>query len=338
MLLLRVCFRSTGSVFNPITANHCNKWLRVRIDRFLSAGKRFDYTSRNSKAKRSQREILNNQNKNDYDSSLTSAKQLAHPNEFVNSFNNFFRIFEYYVRPPERWISFFQRLPLWMILAWLVSSEETRPFKLIFIRGPSMLPTMAADGSEIWLCSNLIFWKNLGMDTSLRRGDLVGFSHPNHPDHISCKRIIGLSGESVKRYGQYVHLYAMQDPTGWGITFPDAADPEHDWVRADNGWDEKLISSKLISSNKSRDLKLSIAVPKDHVWIEADCPAFGIDSRHFGPIPIEWIRGKVMTRIWPLWQSKPIVNNFSEDKRPHPIPLDEETLLEYNVFLKKMPP
>jgi hypothetical protein len=67
------------------------------------------------------------------------------------------------------------------------------------------------------------------------------------------------------------------------------------------------------------------------VWIEADNPALGIDSRHFGPIPVEWLRGKLVARLWPLWRSSEVPSSRSWNIRPHPIPLDPETLSEYNV-------
>ena len=74
-----------------------------------------------------------------------------------------------------------------------------------------------------------------------------------------------------------------------------------------------------MKENKNNWQDETIIVPKNHVWLEGDNPLFSIDSRHIGPIPINWIRGKVITRIWPLqggeetegWKS-------NRDKRPIP--------------------
>jgi signal peptidase I len=208
-----------------------------------------------------------------------------------------------------------QRFPFFLLLVGLVMYDETAPFQFIRIQGPSMLPTMAADGSDIWF-SLRAFW----CAGNWRRGDIVGFSNPkDNPQRISCKRIIGLPGDRVPRYGQYVHLFTQQDPTHWGITpLPRHTPGAYDWVRDD--WDP-LEKEQQHQRNPNRQL----IVPGGHVWLEADCPGFGIDSRHFGPIPLDWIRGKVVARVWPLG---PLRHKI----RPHPIPLDRETLMEHNLF------
>jgi mitochondrial inner membrane protease subunit 1 len=224
---------------------------------------------------------------------------------------------------------FLQRLPIWMTMAVLFSWEETSPYSFITIHGPSMLPTMAADGSDVWLRSTWTWWRKIGFDPPYRLGDLVGFAHPDDPHHVSCKRIVGLPGDRVQRYGQYVHLYSEQDPDGWGIMWPDSNHPTYKWIDPTCPWDDKKLSND--DNSKSIEMKRTLLVPDGHVWVEADCPALGIDSRHFGPIPVAWLRGKIVAKVWPFWMSS-TTSSLSRDKRPHPIPLDNETLMEYNVF------
>jgi signal peptidase I len=192
-----------------------------------------------------------------------------------------------------------------------------------------MLPTMAADGSDVWLCSTYVWRKRFGFLPSYQRGDLVGFSHPHHPDVISCKRIVGVAGDRVQRYGQYVHLYTDQDPVNLGLTWP--TDAAHAWIDPNCPWDDTGKQLDLPNNiNKQLEAKRTIVVPDGHVWVEADCPALGIDSRQFGPIPVEWLQGKIVAQLWPFWRT---TNRASVwDKRPHPIPLDTETLMEHNVY------
>lgn len=210
-----------------------------------------------------------------------------------------------YFQKEHGWALFY-RLPLFFGLAILLSFDETRPFSFIQIRGPSMIPTMAPDGSQVWLSVPSLVW-------SPQKGDIVGFSHPNYPQFTSCKRVVGVAGDTVQRYGEYIDIYARHDPRYWGMSPVDPA--RYPWV----DW----------TIDRTDDPRATLVVPENHVWLEADCPGFGIDSRQLGPIPISWIRGLVVGRLWPLGGDR------SSRKRPHPIPLNQGTLEKYNVHSVK---
>lgn len=240
----------------------------------------------------------------------------------------------------EEGIALAQRIPLFIVLAALLSWDETSPYDLVRIKGPSMLPTMAPDGSDVWLRSTWTWWRKLGLQPPYQRGDIVGFNHPDHPEHISCKRIVGLPGDRVQRYGQYVHLFIEQDPENLGMMWPEQ-DEAHSWFDCNCEWDKDIRSSRVVADDRHQhqqqeEAKRTLVVPEGHVWLEADCPALGIDSRHYGPVPMDWLQGKIVAKLWPLWRN----NNSNttttglgnDDKRPHPIPLDKETLAQYNVY------
>jgi len=131
---------------------------------------------------------------------------------------------------------------------------------------------------------------------------------------------VGLPGDRVKRYGQYVHLYVPQDPVNFGLVYPEHYKQEYTWM--DKDWDKQTKNN----NNPLQESQRTITVPNDHVWLEADCPGLGLDSRQFGPIPVEWLRGYILGRVWPLW------SHPDHRQRPHPIPLDDESLKEHNVF------
>jgi signal peptidase I len=242
----------------------------------------------------------------------------------------------------EQGILIAKRLAMWTALVLLlVVGDETSPFELVGVRGPSMIPTMAADGSDLWLCRTYPSWLRQCYDSitnsfvlwcivpRLRHGTIVGFAHPDSPNSaVAMKRIVGLPGDRIQRYGQYVHLYTEQDPVGLGVTWPITSDPNHTWILSrGTAWDTEITKNP---SKTNDDMLRTIVVPDGHVWVEADCPALGLDSRQFGPIPISWIRTRVIAKMWPLQQMKPTQRKWSH--RPHPIPLDVETLMEYNVF------
>ena len=265
----------------------------------------------------------------------------------------------------EQILALVRRLPLWMagviVVAW------TSPVGAIRIHGPSMLPTMMADETDIWCIVKYHWyhWFHWSPPTP-RRGDLVGFGPPpaskttttttprwwwnnsnNSKHRISCKRVVGLPGDRVLRYGQYVHLYVAQDPIHRGVQWPEEEEGRRDNAWMNRNWDEKesLLSeppvpprqgtnsedSSLQQQQQSLDAesRRTIVVPEGHVWLEADCPGLGLDSRQFGPVPIAWLQGRILGRIWPLW-SRAGENN-KRRQRPHPIPLDDESLRRYNV-------
>jgi signal peptidase I len=211
-----------------------------------------------------------------------------------------------------------RRFPLWMGLSFFCLWDQTSPYSLLTIHGPSMIPTMAADGSEVWLVRTRAwqFWGSV-----CQNGDLVGFAPPSS-QHISCKRVVGVAGDRVPRYGTYVHLYLEQDPEHWGQRMPPEGDGIHDWIDRSFAWDPQDYCDR----DKGTESQRTLVVPPGHVWLESDCPALGIDSRQHGPIPETWIRGRVVRRVWPLLGK-------DHHQRPHPIPLDTESLRQHNVHI-----
>ncbi|TDZ59869.1 Mitochondrial inner membrane protease subunit 1 [Colletotrichum trifolii] len=53
---------------------------------------------------------------------------------------------------------------------------------------------------------------------------------------------------------------------------------------------------------------MMIQVPKGHCWIVGDNLEFSRDSRHFGPVPLGLIEGKVVAKPMP-WSSRQIFRN-----------------------------
>jgi signal peptidase I len=253
------------------------------------------------------------------------------------------------------------RLPLWMSAAYVaLLCDETSPLAVISVVGPSMVPTMAPDRTDAWLVIRYpTFWLSKPViRPRLAVGDLVGVQvpFPNTPPRrhgdgnqseersisdsvtvvVSCKRVVGVEGDVVKRYGQFVHLFVSQDPTGYAIVWPDQDDGDlnndhHRHLDPSCPWDD------ADRDQNPKDPHRTLVVPPGHVWVEGDCPGLAVDSRHYGPVPLEAVRGKVVARLWPL-QDRPEMNHRRYWCRPHPIPLDDDTLRQYNVHRLKAPP
>ncbi|MCJ1232378.1 hypothetical protein MMC14_000330 [Varicellaria rhodocarpa] len=55
---------------------------------------------------------------------------------------------------------------------------------------------------------------------------------------------------------------------------------------------------------------MMIQIPEGHCWVAGDNVPDSRDSRHYGPIPLALIKGKVLARVWPLSQCKWIENGL----------------------------
>lgn len=99
-----------------------------------------------------------------------------------------------------------------------------------------------------------------GKDVSV--GDLISYKHPVRQGVTGVKRVVGMPGDFVIR----------------------DTPPETFAVDMDE--------------NQKRQCMM-IQIPEGHCWIVGDNLDASRDSRHFGPLPLALIRGKVIARFWP---------------------------------------
>jgi len=180
------------------------------------------------------------------------------------------------------------------------------PFAIDIGDGQSMLPTMIP-GDIYWrdCFSNRFFWINWGHimqifsddrkstgPISLRRpwqrGDIVTIFNP-HSKTIICKRIIGLEGDKIQVYGEYAQAYFELNAVDNGVPYDDRY--LNPFCR------EEASKQKTQPTSVSQ---ITITVPPNHVWLEGDNPLCSSDSRHFGPLPLSTLRGRVVMRLWPI--------------------------------------
>jgi len=50
-------------------------------------------------------------------------------------------------------------------------------------------------------------------------------------------------------------------------------------------------------------------VPKGHVWLQGDNLGNSTDSRNYGPVPYNLLRGRVFFKVWPVSEAGPIQRN-----------------------------
>lgn len=203
------------------------------------------------------------------------------------------------------------RFSLALVLYFLIENEDVSPYNFDMYQGPSMLPTLPTLGG-VYVRETGAWSRLLGVPIKYRKNDVVVFR--DEDGRYAGKRIIGVEGDEVLRYGEFVHQYL--DRFDWGIAKS---------VRSPNTSFED--DCRLL-----RDHTRQITVPPGHIWVEGDFPPFSFDSRQYGPIPVDWIRGRVVGRIWP-WGGQRL-----SMVRPPPLSVAEALSGKYNLHVIRIRP
>jgi signal peptidase I len=134
-------------------------------------------------------------------------------------------------------------------------------FNFSVVRGSSMAPRIH-DGDRI-LIDHFSY-----LFAGVQRGDIVVLKYPLDPTVDYIKRVIGLPGDEV------------------------VLDQGRVWV---NG---ELIDEPYVDA-PDRMARLSTHVKPAHFFVLGDNRRRSCDSREFGLVPQDYVRGKVDLRIWP---------------------------------------
>ena len=135
-------------------------------------------------------------------------------------------------------------------------------FNFSIVRGSSMSPSIF-DGDRI-LIDHLSYLFN-----DVRRGDIVVLRYPLDPRLDYIKRVIGLPGDRIEiRSGRV-------------------------WVNGEELLEDYVDVPDLAS-------RVSTRVCEGSVFVLGDNRCHSSDSREFGQVPFENLRGKVDVRVWPL--------------------------------------
>jgi inner membrane protease subunit 1 len=102
----------------------------------------------------------------------------------------------------------------------------------------------------------------------IKVGDVITYTTPDNPKTMGCKRVIGMSGDFVS-----VVSVAREDED------LDKDNDEGDWAN---------VKEEVIR------------VPEGHCWLAGDNLEWSRDSRVFGPVPLNLVKGKVLAVLWPL--------------------------------------
>jgi signal peptidase I len=110
----------------------------------------------------------------------------------------------------------------------------------------------------------------------IRRGDIIVFKYPEDPERDFIKRVIGLPGETVELRNKKVHINGkpLDEPYVQYLFTPSDDEGPFDYdVRMTYG---------------------PVTVPADHYFMMGDNRDNSQDSRYWGFLPREYIKGKAL--------------------------------------------
>jgi len=145
--------------------------------------------------------------------------------------------------------------------------------------GPSMLPTISTSGD--WILLSRLHTKGRG----IAQGDMVSFLRPDKPDVLVVKRVVGLEGDFVLVEPRAPAI--LDELEEMGLIGEGGIGRGGRGTGTEYGVEEAKGRCEMVQ------------VPMGHCWVTGDNLDNSRDSRHYGPLPLGLVRGKVVARVWP---------------------------------------
>ena len=143
-------------------------------------------------------------------------------------------------------------------------------FEVTACVGPSMLPTFNRFG-DIVLVERRI---------DVGKGDVVVSRSPTNPKHMVCKRVVAVGGERVEKKASASDVSNHRQRR---------EDSEELFLDGE-GWSGYRKWDEI--NKKTKKNKEYVTVPDGHVWLQGDNEGNSTDSRDYGAVPMEMLRGR----------------------------------------------
>ncbi len=166
-----------------------------------------------------------------------------------------------------------------LVLALIIRTFVVQAFK---IPSGSMEPTLEIGdhilvnkfiyGTKIPFTSiNLLPWK------SPQRGDVIVFIYPLEPEKDFIKRVIGVEGDTVRIVNKKLYINGVEVPDPHAVYKEDTILP---------------------GDMQKRDNFGPVTVPKGNLFVLGDNRDRSLDSRFWGFVPLEDVRGNAFIIYW----------------------------------------
>lgn len=158
------------------------------------------------------------------------------------------------------------------------------PFRIFIaqpfiVNGASMDPTFATNQ---YLIVDQLTYKR----TAPHRGDVVIFRYPLNPKDFYIKRIIGLPGETITVRGSEVYIQEVGSVTSYQLQEP------------------------YIVFQDSNNIQLRTILEEGEYFVMGDNRPNSSDSRVWGVLPEEFIKGKAFLRLLPFQKVQYLPGEF----------------------------
>jgi signal peptidase I len=115
---------------------------------------------------------------------------------------------------------------------------------------------------------------------NIRRGDIIVFKYPDEPDRDFIKRVIGLPGETVELKAKKVYIdgHPIDEPYVHFL--------------------EPASEAQEVTSSDVRERYGPVRVPDDHYFVMGDNRDNSQDSRYWGFLPRDYVKGRALMIYW----------------------------------------
>jgi signal peptidase I len=132
----------------------------------------------------------------------------------------------------------------------------------------------------------------------IRRGDIVVFKYPEDPERDFIKRVIGLPGETIELRQRRILIDGRPIDEPYAHYLSGAAGP----------------AAGETTSDDVRERYGPVVVPPGSVFVMGDNRDNSQDSRYWGFLPKEHIKGKALMIYWSFDSSRGGLNLFTQTR------------------------
>ena len=196
----------------------------------------------------------------------------------------------YVMKRYNRWYFYIGYLILAASISLYISEYRGRicGFESFRIPSTSMEPTIQRGDFIVvdrWIYDN----------NPVKRGDLIVFQYPKDPSIDYISRVIALPGEEMKYLDKQIYLNGDLMPQHEEKTYSSLAMPDEKLTQKIEILDN--LKHKILLTNRHPTINTTMLVPEGHYLVMGDNRDNANDSRYWGYVPADNIKGKALY-VW----------------------------------------